>query len=315
MNTSIPPVLIIAWRRPEAILRVIEAVRLVSPDKIFIACDGPNLGRPGDMEKVAATRAIIEKNIDWPCRIKRLYSSDNQGLRLGVSRAISWFFENVDEGIILEDDCVPHPHFFYFTQQLLSLYREDSRVASIGGHNPVGLVNTPDSVVFSRYFECWGWATWKRAWSLYDDEMKVLNLDLAKNRLRDCFSTSPEAIHWEGVARQLLVFDRPSSWALRFQLCSAANYMVHALPSLSLVENIGFGPDGTNCLSAQESQSPSSKHFVDSLDFNFQSDVSVPLTVLPNSEFDAAYASLHGIRRRKSIRYLLVSLFKKFLRL
>ena len=88
---------------------MIDAIRPVAPTRLFVACDGPNPERPGEAEKVAATRQVIEQEIDWPCRIERLYSDVNQGCRQGVSRAISWFFEQVEEGIILEDDSVPHP--------------------------------------------------------------------------------------------------------------------------------------------------------------------------------------------------------------
>ena len=103
------PVLLIAWRRPHTLRQVINAIRPVAPTRLFVACDGPNPTRPGEAEKVAATREVIEHEIDWPCQIERLYSDVNQGCRLGVSRAITWFFEQVEEGIILEDDCVPHP--------------------------------------------------------------------------------------------------------------------------------------------------------------------------------------------------------------
>jgi len=89
MNT---PLLLIAWRRPHTLRQVIDAIRPVAPTRLFVACDGPNPERPGEAEKVDATRQVIE----------RLYSEANQGSRLGVSRAITWFFEQVEEGIILD---------------------------------------------------------------------------------------------------------------------------------------------------------------------------------------------------------------------
>ena len=122
------PLLLIAWRRPHTLRQVIDAIRPVAPTRIFVACDGPNPERPGEAEKVAATRAVIEQEINWPCQIERLYSDVNQGCRLGVSRAISWFFEQVEEGIILEDDCVPHPDFFIYCANLLERYRHDEHI-------------------------------------------------------------------------------------------------------------------------------------------------------------------------------------------
>ena len=95
------PVLLIAWRRPHTLLQVINAIRPVAPTCLYVACDGPNLERPGEAEKVAATRAVIENEIDWPCHIEKLFSEVNQGCRLGPGRAITWFFKQVDQGIIL----------------------------------------------------------------------------------------------------------------------------------------------------------------------------------------------------------------------
>ena len=116
MNT---PILLIAWRRPHTLRQVLDAIRPMIPSRPFVACDGPNPERPGEAEKVAATRQVIEQEIDWPCQIERLYPDVNQGCSLGVSRAITWFFDNVEEGIILEDDCVPHPDFFPYCTSLL----------------------------------------------------------------------------------------------------------------------------------------------------------------------------------------------------
>ena len=129
------PLLLIAWRRPHTLRQVIDAIRPVEPTRLFVACDGPSPERPGEAEKVAATRAVIEHEINWPCKIERLYSDVNQGCRLGVSRAITWFFEQVEEGIILEDDCVPHPDFFLYCTTLLERYRHDTRVWCISGNN------------------------------------------------------------------------------------------------------------------------------------------------------------------------------------
>ena len=68
---------------------MIDAIRPAAPTRLFVACDSPNPERPGEAEKVAATRAVIELEIDWPCQIERLYSDTNQGCRLEVSRAIT----------------------------------------------------------------------------------------------------------------------------------------------------------------------------------------------------------------------------------
>jgi hypothetical protein len=115
--------------------QVIDAIRPVAPIRLFIACDGPSSERSGEAEKVAATRQIIEQEIDWPCQIERLYSDVNQGCSIGPIRAISWFFEQVEQGIILGDDYVVHPVFFHYWPTLLGHYRNDTQAWCIRGNN------------------------------------------------------------------------------------------------------------------------------------------------------------------------------------
>lgn len=129
------PVLLIIWRRPETLRKVIGALRAVKPTRIFVAGDGPSPSRPREVEQVAQARSLIDSMIDWPCKIERFFSETNQGCRRAVEGAIDWFFQNVEEGIILEDDCVPHPDFFAFCGQLLDHYRQDLRVGCITGNN------------------------------------------------------------------------------------------------------------------------------------------------------------------------------------
>ena len=113
--------MLIVWRRPEALRKVIDAIRPVAPSSLFIACDGPRPDHQDEAQKVAATRAVIDAQIDWPCKIERLYSDINQGCSIGPMRAITWFFDQVEEGIILEDDCLPHPISFRIAQPCLSV--------------------------------------------------------------------------------------------------------------------------------------------------------------------------------------------------
>jgi hypothetical protein len=315
INPTDTPLLLIAWRRPHTLRQVIDAIRPVAPRLLYVACDGPNPERPGEDEKVAATRHLIDHAIDWPCRIEKLYSDINQGCRRGVSRAISWFFENEEEGIILEDDCVPLPGFFPYCTSLLERYRHDCRVASIGGHNPVTTISRTTDLVFSRYFECWGWATWRRAWKMYDDNMKILGLEEQRSRMNSLFSTYEEVEHWTRKAHQLLNTDSPSSWAYRFQLCSQAHNTVHAISLQSLVVNIGFDLDGTHCsatpgIESQQGNQVSHRNPTTGVSHSFSSEP----TTLPDREFDFAYAALHGIQFRRPLMERMGNNVKRFLR-
>ena len=244
MNT---PVLLIAWRRPHTLQQVINAIRPVAPSRVFVACDGPNPNRPEEADKVAATRAVIETEIDWPCQIDRLYSDANQGCRLGVSRAITWFFEQVEEGIILEDDCVPHPNFFPYCTTLLERYRHDTRVWCISGSNfQDGQWRGDGSYYFSRYNHCWGWASWKRCWEHYDAELIQWPVLRASGLLSAIFEDPLERYYWSRIWQRLLANGEPDTWDYQWTFTCLANSGLTALPNRNLVSNVGFGVDATH---------------------------------------------------------------------
>jgi hypothetical protein len=212
-----------------------------------VACDGPNPGRPGEGEKVAATRQVIEQEIDWPCQIRKLYSDVNQGCRLGVSSAITWFFEQVEEGLILEDDCVPHPDFFPYCTTLLERYRYDTRVWCISGSNfQNGQWRGDGSYYFSRYNHCWGWASWRRCWQHYDADLSQWP-SLRDAGLMDTIFEDPlERKYWSRIWHRLKFESKPDTWDYQWTFTCLANGGLTALPNHNLVSNIGFGDGATH---------------------------------------------------------------------
>ena len=250
MNT---PLLLIAWRRPHTLRQVIDAIRPVAPTRLFIACDGPNPERPGEAEKVVATRAVIEREIDWPCQIERLYSDTNQGCRLGVSRAITWFFDQVEEGIILEDDCVPHHDFFHYCTNLLERYRHDTRVWCISGNNfQNGQWRGDGSYYFSHYNHCWGWASWRRCWQHYDADLCQWPALRDSGLLGSIFEDPLERNYWSGIWQRLLDTGEPDTWDYQWTFTCLADGGLTALPNLNLVSNVGFGEDAAHTTGVAE---------------------------------------------------------------
>lgn len=241
------PLLLIAWRRPHTLRQVIDAIRPVAPSRLFVACDGPNPDRPGEVEKVAATRAVIEHEIDWPCQIEKLYSDVNQGCRLGVSRAITWFFVQVEEGIILEDDCVPHPDFFPYCNTLLERYRHDTRVWCISGNNfQNGKWRGDGSYYFSRYNHCWGWASWRRCWQHYDVDLSQWPALRDSGLLNTIFEDPLERNYWRRIWQRLVDESKPDTWDYQWTFTCLANGGLTALSNRNLVNNVGFGEDATH---------------------------------------------------------------------
>jgi hypothetical protein len=165
------------FNRPEETLVVFNAIREAKPSRLYIAQDGPRT-KDGELELCDKTRQIILK-IDWDCEFKTLIRTNNLGCKIAVSEAISWFFENEKEGIILEDDCLPSNDFFKFCDDNLERYRYDNRIGHISGSNFQfgNKFGSSDSYYFSKLFDIWGWATWRRVWLHYDVNME--NLDFA----------------------------------------------------------------------------------------------------------------------------------------
>ena len=162
-------VLFLVFNRPDTTAQVFEAIRQAKPPRLYVAADGPREGREGEVERVDKVREI-SMAVDWPCEVKTLFREKNLGCKYAVSSAITWFFEQEEQGIILEDDCLPSQSFFWFCEELLNEYMYDQRIWQICGFSP--LVNKiKESYYLSKYSPIWGWASWRRAWSAYDAEI------------------------------------------------------------------------------------------------------------------------------------------------
>ena len=237
------PVLLITWRRPTTTRRVIQALRQVAPKQVFVASDGPRT--PGEACSVQTTRELIDSEIDWPCQLHTRFSKVNQGCQQGVSSAITWFFDHVDEGIILEDDCVPHADFFQFSAQMLKRYRLDTRVWSISASNyQDGQCRGNYSYYFSRFMLCWGWATWKRCWTHYSEHSKVWHeISQSESLQQSMFADPVERAYWMKMWHRVIDQGCPDSWAYRWQLVCMANRGLTVIPNSNLAENIGVGAD------------------------------------------------------------------------
>lgn len=239
------PVLLVAFNRPDTTAAVLESLRAVRPDRLFLAVDGPRADRPGERERVAQVQRLAQR-IDWPCRVDTLFRDRNLGCRVAVSEAITWFFDHVDAGIILEDDCVAHPTFFRFAAELIGRFAHDHRVFMISGDNfQFGRRRSEYSYYFSRYAHIWGWASWRRAWKHYDDKMSAWPRLRAEGWLAAAFSHRATAEYWTRV------FDATyrgsnDSWAYRWTYSAWIREALTILPAVNLVSNIGFGDAATH---------------------------------------------------------------------
>ncbi len=240
------PILFLIFNRPEVTSRVFEEIKKQKPKYLFVAADGPRSNFEEDIEKCKICREIVLNNIDWDCEVKTLFRDDNLGCGRGVSQAISWFFENVEQGIILEDDCLPHPDFFRYCETLLNKYKDDENVFAISGDNfQNGIQRGDASYYFSNYVFVWGWASWRRAWKNYDfnltnlDEFKRKDLiGIIDNRkeFRDYWYTIFDKVKREQI----------DTWDYQWIFAKWKNFGMTIVPNVNLISNIGFGNDATH---------------------------------------------------------------------
>lgn len=248
MNT---PVLFLVFNRPDTTKKVFERIRKAKPSDLFIAMDGPRAGNENDMKKCAAVKEVVS-HIDWPCKVSTLFREKNLGCRKAVSSAITWFFENVEEGIILEDDCLPEMSFFKYASELLEKYRNDERIGMICGANfQFGERRSDCSYYFSRYAHVWGWAAWKRMWRNYDVEMKKWEEIKSGGWLNDFFGNSSKVKYWTDKFDEVRA-GKINTWDYQLFFNFIVNNYMSIIPNNNLISNLGYSQDATHTFGQDE---------------------------------------------------------------
>lgn len=282
MERGKTPILFLIFNRPDTTRQVFSVIREIKPTRLFIAADGPRADRSGDAKLCKETRQII-KEIDWPCQVQTLFRDNNLGCKIAVSSAIDWFFDQVEEGIILEDDCLPDPSFFPYCSALLEKYRNRDNIMLISGTNLLGKwKEDKQSYHFSVYGGIWGWASWRRAWKKYDVEMKDWPDQETKQAIRKFMGSQKQykerAFRFDRVFRGKI-----DTWDYQWSFTRLKNQGLSIVPAVNLVKNIGFGTEAT--------------HTIDSASYNYPDQQSLSLnlpgdpTEQPDKEYDRAFYS------------------------
>lgn len=239
------PILFLIFNRPDTTKGVFEAIRKAKPPKLFVAADGARPDKPGEWEKCQKVRGIAIV-VDWDCEVKTLFRDTNLGCKVAVSRAIDWFFQHVEEGIILEDDCLPTQSFFWFCQELLEKYRYDERVMMISGDNfQFGRKRTDYSYYFSRFTHIWGWASWRRAWKHFDVNMKLWPEIRDGGWLNDWLGDKKRVEYWTQIFEKVYK-GKIDTWDYQWTFACWVQNGLSILPNVNLVSNIGFGFDAVH---------------------------------------------------------------------
>lgn len=238
MKTSVA---FLIYRRPDLTVRVFAEIARARPERLLVVADGPR----SDEERMSceAARRVIEK-VNWPCEVLTHYSDVNLGCKRRVSSGLDWVFQNAEEAIILEDDCLPHPSFFAFAEAMLARYRDDHRIFHVGGSCFVKR-RTGCSYYFSRYPQIWGWATWRRAWSHYDVAMAKWPAFREAGGLARTLDDPRAVAAWTALFNDMHA-DRINTWDHAWVFACMDNHGLTIIPSVNLVANIGFGIDATH---------------------------------------------------------------------
>ena len=239
-------VLFLVFNRLDNTKLVFEAIRQAKPPRLYVAADGARVNKEGEAKIVQAVRDYILQNINWECQVKTLFRDQNLGCKYAVSGAITWFFENEEQGIILEDDCVPNFSFFIFCQSLLEKYRFDSRVGMISG-TKLGFANFEghSHYSFSRLVQIWGWATWRRAWEGYDVEIKSW-IDFKEKKGLQNIGLSPHICRYLENVFESAFLSKIDTWDYQWSYKCISEGLLTIFPRNNLVLNIGFGPNATH---------------------------------------------------------------------
>lgn len=242
MNT---PILFLVFNRPSLTQIVFDEIKKAKPKSLFIALDGPREGNLNDSININKILAIV-KDVDWDCKLEILQRDKNLGCGLAISSAIDWFFSHVEEGIILEDDCVPSEDFFIFCKEMLERYRDNDKIMAINGSNPLQIVPIANSYFYSKYNFVWGWATWKKSWGFYEYDLKKESennrlLNLLKSFRADLVSVRSWYKHLNQVSN-----GETDTWDYQWMYTCWKNNGLVITPKVNLIKNIGNFEDPTH---------------------------------------------------------------------
>jgi hypothetical protein len=295
------PILFLIFNRPDTTAKVFESIRTLKPKKLYVAADGVRDGRPDEAQRCTETRKIIRR-VDWNCELKTLFRDKNLGCQTAVSQAITWFFENEEYGVILEDDCLPDPSFFPFCEELLIRYKNDNRIGQICGtcYFP-HIVTDGLSYDFCSISHIWGWASWRRVWQNYDVKFSYWNDAMNdKNKRKSFFLNLYEKIYFTSfISDAIKKKYGMNSWAIPFYCMLRVQNQLSVYPAVNLVTNIGLNDPNATHTSSKKTL----KSYVPSETMTFP--LKHPQYVLPNWRINSITLRKKFFSYTRLIRYFL----------
>lgn len=284
------PILFVFFNRKDIALKAFAEVRKTKASRIYLAQDGPR--RNEEAETVTDVRKAIIDAIDWQCEVHTLFREKNLGCSLGVKTAIDWLMENEEYGIVLEDDCIANNSFFRYMEDMLLNYKDDQRIGMVAGSNLIKGFKPRFSYHFSRFKSCWGWGTWRRAWTNMD-----MDMSWRKEHIKDVINNSGfNGEHNSKWYFQLKCIDHDyvSAWDWQWYFTLAAQNQLCIYPSVNLVTNIGNDAEATHTSFGVTAVESKELHFP----------LNRPVIVAPDVEFDRLFSRNENTMYYIAIRYI-----------
>jgi hypothetical protein len=296
-------ILLIIYNRPLLTNRVFNEIRKVKPARLYVAGDGLKTNKTEEVEKIFKARSITTA-VDWPCEVRTLFQKKNLGCKYGVSAAIDWFFKHEQQGIILEDDCLPSKDFFYFCETLLKRYKNDERIFSISGTNLKHKIEiNKESYYFSKYFLCWGWASWRRAWNYNNLELSFWPQWHKSKHWINKFTNKKEKKFWRKIFN-LIYLKKIDTWDYSWQASIFKQDGLCITPNKNLVTNIGFGDNATHT---------KSKNIFAEIPMEVLNEIKHPIEVKQNHAKDC-YIFDYVFTKQQNLLVIFFDLFKKIIK-
>ncbi|MEE0922291.1 MAG: hypothetical protein U0L47_07350 [Paludibacteraceae bacterium] len=244
------PILLITFNRPDHVHNVLTEIRKLQPASLYVCQDGTREGNLLDAERIQEVRNVINELVDWPCELHTLYQGKNLGCGPGPAAGISWFFEQVDMGIIIEDDCLPHPDFFAYCEDMLNRYNNNPNVRFINATLYHDRWQCEASYGFSRYMVTGAWAAWRETWQGFDIDMHTWNAWQFRKQVKRLTDSTNEANWWYWKLKEIQAdTSKKSYWDYQMQMHLFKNDAITIHPKNNLISNIGFDAEGTHTLS------------------------------------------------------------------
>ena len=265
------PILLITFNRPDHTRQTLQRILEAHPRDLYIFQDGARSGNANDALKCQHVRDVINelvaeykaKHSSSLLTLHSYFSEANLGCGPGPMTGISWFFENVEQGIVMEDDCLAHPDFFPYCEELLNRYKDtevkfinstlyDDRwtKALVPNINLTSyLLPLTCSYGFSRYMVTGAWASYREVWQGFDLDLKDMSaLKFAWHVYRLTGNLAEAEWWWYQVRAIQQDKNKKSYWDYQMQIHLFRQNALTIHPAVNLISNIGFDAEGTHTM-------------------------------------------------------------------